>query len=128
MVDQVATAAAHGDRSENAEYIYGKKKLRQIDRRIRFLTKRIEAAEVVDPSCDRGDRVFFGATVVVEDNEGREETLQLVGEDEIEADGHRVSWCSPVGRALLRRELDDEVEVFTPGGIRRLTIVDVRYE
>lgn len=128
MVEQVATAAAHGDRSENAEYIYGKRKLRAIDRRLRFLFKRIESAVVVDPAVDRGERVFFGATVVVEDREGTEETLQLVGEDEIDPDGHRVSWRSPVGRALLGKELDDDVEVSTPGGIRYLTINEVRYE
>ncbi len=127
-VDEVATAAAHGDRSENAEYIYGKKKLRALDRRIRYLTKRLEAAEVVDPTVSRGDRVFFGATVELEDDEGETFTYQLVGEDEIEPESNRLSWRSPVGRALLGRRLDDDVVVATPGGTRELSIVDIRYE
>ncbi|MFT7624618.1 MAG: transcription elongation factor GreB, partial [Myxococcota bacterium] len=108
-VEDVSVAAAHGDRSENAEYKYGKRKLRAMDRRIYFLTKRVQAAEVVDPSVDRGDRVFFGATVVLEDLEGVETTYQLVGEDEIETESNRLSWRSPVGLALLRKRLDDEV-------------------
>ena len=128
MVDQVATAAAHGDRSENAEYIYGKKKLRAIDRRIRFLTKRLEAAVVVDPTIDRGDKVFFGATVVLEDDDGRVQELQLVGQDELDETGTRLSWRSPVGKALLGRDVDDEVPVVTPSGQRVLTILEVRYE
>lgn len=127
VVTEVTDAAAQGDRSENAEYIYGKRRLRQIDSRMRFLRKRLERAVVVDPAVDRGDRVFFGATVVTEDERGEASTCQLVGEDEVDADARRISWRSPVGRALLGRSQGDEVTVETPGGRRRLTIVDVRY-
>jgi len=128
VVQGVADAAAEGDRSENAEYIYGKKRLREIDRKMRFLKKIIDAAVLVDPSEDRGDRVFFGATVVLEDDGGEEATYQLVGEHETDAERGRISYRSPVGRALMRKHLDDEVTVRTPGGPRHYTIVDVRYE
>ena len=128
IVQEVSDAAAQGDRSENAEYIYGKRKLREIDRRLRFLGKRIDAAVVVDPRQKRGDRVFFGATVVVEDEDGEEHTYQLVGQDEIDAPKGRISWRSPIGAALLKKAVDDDVRVATPSGTKRLTIVDVRYE
>jgi len=128
VCQEVSDAAAQGDRSENAEYIYGKKKLREIDRRMRFLGKRIDAAMVVDPAQKRGDKVFFGATVVLEDDDGESTTYQLVGEDEIEAKRGRISWRSPIGAALLGKELDDDVKVKTPSGTRKFTIVDVRYE
>ncbi|MEC7525661.1 MAG: transcription elongation factor GreB [Myxococcota bacterium] len=128
VVQGVADAAAEGDRSENAEYIYGKKRLREIDKKMRFLKKALDAAVVVDPSEDRGDRVFFGATVVLEDDDGGEVTYQLVGEHETDAKRGRISYRSPVGAALMRKNLDDEVRVKTPGGVRTLTIVDVRYE
>ena len=128
VCQEVSDAAAQGDRSENAEYIYGKKKLREIDRRMRFLGKRIDAAMVVDPAQKRGDKVFFGATVVLEDADGDSTTYQLVGEDEIEAKRGRISWRSPIGAALLGKELDDDVKVKTPSGTRKFTIVDVRYE
>jgi transcription elongation factor GreB len=128
VTQEVTDAAAQGDRSENAEYIYGKKRLREIDRRMRFLRKRIEAAVVVDPAIDRGDRVYFGATVVVEDESGKQRTYQLVGEDEIDTEEARISWRSPVGTALLRKNCDDEVTVRTPGGTRKLLIIEVRYE
>ena len=128
VCQEVSDAAAQGDRSENAEYIYGKKKLREIDRRMRFLGKRIDAAMVVDPKQKRGDKVFFGATVVLEDDDGESTTYQLVGEDEIEAKRGRISWRSPIGAALLGKELDDDVKVKTPNGTRKFTIVDVRYE
>ena len=128
VVQEVSDAAAQGDRSENAEYIYGKKKLREIDRRMRFLGKRIDAAVVVDPAQKRGDKVFFGATVVLEDSGGDELTYQLVGEDEIEAARGRISWRSPIGAALLGKTLDDEIKVKTPKGTRSFTIIDVRYE
>ncbi|MCC6998757.1 MAG: transcription elongation factor GreB [Deltaproteobacteria bacterium] len=128
VCQEVSDAAAQGDRSENAEYIYGKKKLREIDRRMRFLGKRIDAAMVVDPKQKRGDKVFFGATVVLEDDDGESTTYQLVGEDEIEAKRGRISWRSPIGAALLGKELDDDVKVKTPSGTRKFTIVDVRYE
>ena len=128
MVQAVSDAAAMGDRSENAEYIYGKRRLREIDRRIRFLEKRLGNVEVVDPRTRRGDRIFFGATVVIEDDDGGTQTLMLVGEDEIDAEGTRVSWRSPVGRALLGKSEGDEVSVETPKGLRHLIVVEVRYE
>ncbi len=128
VVQGVADAAAEGDRSENAEYIYGKKRLREIDRRMRFLKKTLDAAVVVDPREDRGDRVFFGATVVLEDEGGEELTYQLVGEHETDAAKRRISYRSPVGAALMRKSVDDEVTVQTPGGKKRFVIVEVRYE
>ena len=128
VVQGVADAAAEGDRSENAEYIYGKKRLREIDRRMRFLKKTLDAAVVVDPAVDRGDKVFFGAIVVLEDGEGSTLEYQLVGEHETDAARGRISYRSPVGAALMRKSVDDEVKVETPSGQRRLTIVDVRYE
>ena len=127
VVQEVADAAAQGDRSENAEYIYGKKRLREIDRRLRFLQKRLEAALVIDPRERSGDRVFFGATVVL-DEDGSEQTVQIVGADELAPDLGRISYRSPVGAALLGKELDDEVTVTAPGGRRTFVIVDVRYE
>ncbi len=128
VVSTVADAAAEGDRSENAEYIYGKKRLREIDRRMRHLTKIIEAAVVVDPAQNRGERVFFGATVVLEEESGSEVTYQLVGEHETDAAHGRISYRSPVGAALMRRSVDEEITVRTPSGTKRWTIVDVRYE
>ena len=127
VVLEVTAAAAQGDRSENAEYLYGKRRLRQIDSRMRFLRKRIEVAVPVDPATPRGERVFFGATVVLEDEDGRQTRHQLVGEDEVDAASGRISWRSPVGRALIGRSLDDEVRVETPGGVRVLTIAGVEY-
>lgn len=123
----VADAAAEGDRSENAEYIYGKRRLREIDRRMRFLRKIVEAAEVIDPAIDRGDRVFFGATVVVEDEHGATLTYQLVGEHETDAEAGKISFRSPLGAALMRKDVDDEVVVDTPRGKRRITVVEVIY-
>jgi len=129
VVEEVSHAASLGDRSENAEYIYGKRKLREIDRRLEWLGKRLDAAVVVDPREKRGaDRIFFGATVVIEDEEGEEKTVQLVGEDEIDAGSGRISWRSPVGNALLSREEGDSVKVKTPAGVRRITVVSVKYE
>jgi transcription elongation factor GreB len=129
VVEEVAHAASLGDRSENAEYIYGKKKLREIDRRLEWLGKRLDSAVVVNPKDKRGDgRIFFGATVTVEDEDGEEKTVMLVGEDEIDVAAGRISWRSPVGAALLGRREDDEVRVRTPAGVRTLTVVAVRYE
>jgi len=128
VVSAVADAAAEGDRSENAEYIYGKKRLREIDKKMRFLSKAIDAAVIVDPSQDRGERVFFGATVVLEDDMGKRPTYQLVGEHETHAGEGRISYRSPVGAALMGKHLDDEVQVHTPGGVRTLEIVEIRYE
>ena len=128
VVQGVADAAAEGDRSENAEYIYGKRRLREIDRRMRHVTTILDAAVVVDPTQDRGERVFFGATVDLEDPEGRTVTYQLVGEHETDGARGRISYRSPIGAALMRRSTDDDVEVETPNGRRRFTIVAVRYQ
>jgi len=127
VVDEVHYAASLGDRSENAEYIYGKKKLRKIDRRVRWLRKRLEAAQVVDPAIDRGTRVFFGATVVLAYEDGTERRLDLVGEDEIEPEKGRISWRSPIGRAVMRREEGDAVSVKGPEGLIDVEIAEVEY-
>ena len=128
IVDVVHWAASNGDRSENGDYLYGKKRLREIDRRIRFLSKRLEIAQVVDPSEHAGsDQVFFGATVTYVDDEGVERTITIMGIDEAESSAAQVSWISPVARALLRARVGDEVQLPTPGGVRQLEIVDVRY-
>ncbi len=127
VVQDVADAAAQGDRSENAEYIYGKKKLREIDRRIHFLTKRLESATIVPPRADGEERVFFGATVEVEDEEGETLSYQIVGVDEVDVPRGRISWKSPVGRALLGKKVDDTVTVRWHAGERELTIVKIRY-
>ena len=127
IVEEVAYAASLGDRSENAEYIYGKKKLRQIDRRLRWLDKRIDAAELCDPAIDRGDRVFFGATVILAFPDGSERTYDLVGEDEIEADKGRISWRSPIGRAVMRRQEGEVVTLDHLGRSREVEILEVLY-
>jgi transcription elongation factor GreB len=113
VVDEVATAAAEGDRSENASYIYGKKRLREIDRRIRFLTKRLEAARVITETHD-GDLVFFGAWVTVEDEAGARREYRIVGEDEVEPREGRISWRSPLGRALLKKCAGDPISPLSP--------------
>src|ERR1700686_2269376 len=127
VVSDVADAAAQGDRSENAEYIYGKRKLREIDRRIHFLTKRLESAEVVPPR-EGETRVFFGATVEVEDEDGKRATYRIVGEDEIDLARGDVSWRSPLGRALLKQQEGSTVVHRRPSGDVELTVVTVRYE
>ena len=127
VVEEVAAAAAQGDRSENAEYIYGKKRLREIDRRMRFLTKRLESAVVIAPSAQTGDRVFFGALVTVEDLDGKTTRYQIVGEDEIDLSVGRVSWRSPIGRALLKKTTGDDVVLRRPSGDVELTVVSVSY-
>jgi transcription elongation factor GreB len=128
----VAWAAGNGDRSENADYQYNKRRLRQIDRRIRFLQKRIDAAQVVDPAAPRSGRaathVFFGATVVYADSSGAERTVRIVGLDEIDLERHYISWKSPLARALMKSEAGDMVIVHAPGGRTRIEILDVRYE
>src|ERR1700760_168849 len=128
----VAWAASNGDRSENADYQYGKRRLRQIDGRIRFLTKRIEAAEVVDPETPRAGqaatRAFFGATVRYANAAGGERVVSIVGTDEIDLDRNHISWVSPLGRALMRAAEDDEVVLLAPGGTESLTVLEVRYE
>ncbi len=129
MVETVAWAAGNGDRSENGDYIYGKKRLREIDRRIRFLIKRIESAEVVDPERQQGmDQVFFGATVTLEDlEEGGEQTWQIVGVDEADASAGRISWISPLARALIKSREGDVVRFMSPAGPREIEVLTVRY-
>jgi transcription elongation factor GreB len=128
VVDTVAWAAGNGDRSENGDYIYGKKRLREIDRRIRFLTKRLEAAEVVDPARQtRRDQVFFGATVTYENRRGEAHTVTIVGVDEADLEQGQISWVSPVARALLKAREGDRVEVRTPAGPEPLEVVEIRY-
>jgi transcription elongation factor GreB len=127
-VDEVATAAAHGDRSENAEYKYGKLRLRDIDRRIRFLQKRLDAAVVVDPAAQAGEAVVFGAIVEVEDEDGARKRYQLVGEDESDPSAGRISWRSPIGRSLLKRRVGDRVTVKRPAGEIELEIVAIAFE
>jgi transcription elongation factor GreB len=128
VVQVVSWAAANGDRSENGDYLYGKKRLREIDRRIRFLSKRLERSEVVDPARrPKTDQVFFGATVTWANSKGEERTIKIVGVDEVEpAKGH-VSWISPVARALLRAYEGDVVKMRTPGGVEEIAIVKVEY-
>src|SRR5277367_6241732 len=132
VAEMVAWAASNGDRSENADYQYNKRRLRQIDGRIRFLTKRIEAAEVVDPEAPRAGqpetRAFFGATVRYANAAGAERVVSIVGTDEIDLDRNYISWVSPLGRALMKSAAGDSVVLQLPGGIENLTVLDVRYE
>lgn len=129
LVKVVAWAASNGDRSENGDYLYGKKRLREIDRRIHYLGKRLDQSVVVDPAA-RGDtdRIFFGATVDYEDDKGVLHTVAIVGIDEADAARGHVSWVSPVARALLGNRAGDTVKLGTPAGLVNLEIVDVRYE
>jgi transcription elongation factor GreB len=128
VVEVVSWAAGNGDRSENGDYLYGKKRLREIDRRLRFLTKRLEIAEVVDPSRQKNrDQVFFGATVTYVDSQDRERTIRIVGVDEVRHDQGEVSWLSPVARALLKAGVGDSVEVRTPGGIEAIEVLRIDY-
>ena len=129
IVEVVHWAASNGDRSENGDYLYGKKRLREIDRRIRFLTKRLEVAEVVDPLVHAGsDQVFFGATVTYVDQEDATSTITIMGIDEADSGQGQVSWVSPVARALLKSRVGDEVPLPTPGGVRSLEVLEVRYD
>ena len=129
VTNVVSWAAKLGDRSENADYQYGKKRLREIDRRIRYLTKRLEAGEVVDPAIrEDTDQVFFGATVVYSNAEGKENTIRIVGIDEADPSRHYVSWISPIARAFIKAREGDTVTLRTPGGVEELEILEVRYE
>jgi transcription elongation factor GreB len=129
IVEIVAWAASNGDRSENGDYIYGKRRLREIDRRIRFLTKRLDIAEVVDPLRQgENEQIFFGARVTVADIEGIESTYTIVGVDEADAARGRISWISPLARALIKARAGDTVRFQSPVGIREMDIIDVRYE
>jgi transcription elongation factor GreB len=131
IVKVVAWAASNGDRSENADYLYGKRRLRQIDSRIRFLTKRIDAAEVVDPAAPRSgataERVFFGATVVYKDATSHEHTVCIVGVDEVDINRHYISWMSPLARALMKSSPGDRVVLRAPKKNEHLEVVDVDY-
>jgi transcription elongation factor GreB len=128
IVEVVSWAAKNGDRSENGDYLYGKKRLREIDRRIRFLTKRLDIAEVVDPSLHHGhDQVFFGATVTYANQHGDERTITIKGIDESDSTQGEVSWIAPIARALLKAKVGDEVMLQTPGGVERIEVVEVNY-
>jgi transcription elongation factor GreB len=128
VVEVVSWAAKNGDRSENGDYLYGKKRLREIDRRIRFLTKRLDIAEVADPSAHHGsEQIFFGATVTYANERGDERTITIKGIDETDNLAGEVSWVSPIARALLKARVGDEVSLMTPGGLEKLEIVEVQY-
>ena len=128
MVEVVSWAAKNGDRSENGDYLYGKKRLREIDRRIRFLTRRLDIAEVADPSVHHGsDQIFFGASVTYANEQGDERTITIKGVDEADNLKGEVSWISPIARALLKAREGDEVALHTPGGLQRIEVMAVRY-
>ncbi|MDB5999976.1 MAG: greB, partial [Rhizobacter sp.] len=128
VVEVVSWAAKNGDRSENGDYLYGKKRLREIDRRIRFLGKRLDLAEVADPSVHHGnDQVFFGATVTYANQRGEERTITIKGVDESDSSQGEVSWIAPIARALLKAREGDEVTLTTPGGPEKLEVIEVRY-
>ena len=128
VVEVVSWAAGNGDRSENGDYIYGKKKLREIDGRIRFLMKRLDSAVVVDQSRQTNrDQVFFGATVTYVDHEGEEHTIRIVGVDEARMDHGEVSWISPIARALHKAAEGDRVKLRTPAGVKEIEVVEIEY-
>lgn len=128
LVETVSWAAKNGDRSENGDYLYGKKRLREIDRRIRFLTRRLDIAEVADPSLHHGrSQVFFGATVTYANARGEERTITIKGIDEADSLRGEVSWVSPIARALLKAHEGDQVRLGTPGGIEVIDVLEVRY-
>ena len=128
MVETVSWAAKNGDRSENGDYLYGKKRLREIDRRIRFLSKRLDIAEVADPALHHGHtQIFFGATVTYENAQGQRRTVTILGIDEADSLAGEVSWVSPVARAMLKAHEGDELTLATPGGVEHIEIVKVDY-
>jgi len=128
VVETVSWAAKNGDRSENGDYLYGKKRLREIDRRIRFLTKRLDLAEVVEPSLHHGsDQVFFGATVRYGNDRGEERTVRIMGVDEADTAHGEVSWIAPIARALLKARIGDELKVVTPRGLETVEVLAVSY-
>jgi transcription elongation factor GreB len=128
LVETIAWAASNGDRSENADYIYGKRRLREVDRRVRFLSKRIDSAEVVDNAGRDGDRAYFGATVNYRDRAGVERTVSIVGIDEVDPARGRVSWISPIAKALLKACEGDVVTLRTPAGAEEIEVLEVRYD
>ena len=128
IVEMVAWAAGNGDRSENGDYIYGKKRMGEIDRRLRYLSKRLEAAEVVDPAKQKHlKQVFFGATITYADSKGQEKTITVVGIDEADIEKNLVSWISPIARALMKAREGDTVEVRTPGGSETIEVLRISY-
>jgi transcription elongation factor GreB len=129
LVKTISWAASNGDRSENGDYIYGKKRLREIDRRLRYLSKRLDSAVVVDPA-QRGEteQIYFGATVTYMTADGAEQTVSIVGMDEVDPARGRVSWISPIAKALLKKTPGDRVRLATPGGVEDIEVIDVRYE
>ncbi len=127
LVQTIQWAASNGDRSENGDYIYGKRRLREMDRRIRFLGKRLEIAEIIDPVTQQSDRVLFGARVTVKDEEERSRTYRIVGIDETEVSRGEVSWISPIARALLNAKVGDFVTLRTPRGDEELEILKIQY-
>ena len=128
LVETITWAASNGDRSENGDYIYGKRKLREIDRRIRFLSKRIDSAEVVENTGRDPEHVYFGATVTVAGEDGKQRTISIVGIDELDPARGRVSWISPIAKALMKAEVGDVVTLRTPGGAEQIEVVDIRYD
>ncbi len=126
-VTVVTWAASNGDRSENADYQYGKRRLREIDRRLHFLKTKMQDAEVIDPLKISSDKVVFGATVKLENEMGTEVVYQIVGEDEIDIKSGRISWKSPIAKAILGKSVDDEVKVAKPKGDEMMTIIDIKY-
>jgi transcription elongation factor GreB len=128
VVRTVSWAASNGDRSENGDYLYGKKRLREIDKRIRYLTKRLEIVTVVDPTTQKSDRVLFGASVVVVDESGAKRCYRIVGVDEADAGRGHVSWVSPIAKALLQAQVGDVVTLKTPKGDEELEVMEIRYE
>ena len=128
IVEIVSWAAKNGDRSENGDYLYGKKRLREIDRRLRFLTKRLDIAEIADPSIHHGsDQIFFGATVTYATAKGEQRTITIKGIDESDSLAGEVSWIAPIARVLLKAREGDELQLMTPGGLETLEVIEVRY-
>lgn len=127
IVEVISWAAGNGDRSENADYLYGKRRLREIDRRLRYLGKRIDTLQVIDPASQKSDRILFGATVRVADEDGKELTYKIVGIDETEPNRGKISWVSPIGRALLQAQVGDGVTIRTPKGEVELEILQIEY-
>ncbi len=128
VVETVAWAASNGDRSENGDYIYGKKRLREIDRRVRYLTKQLESAEVVDPAKQQSlEKIFFGATVTYRRSDGKEHTVTLVGVDEADLEAGKISWISPVATGLMKSEAGSSVELRSPAGVEMIEVLSVEY-
>jgi transcription elongation factor GreB len=128
VVETVRWAAGNGDRSENGDYIYGKRRLREIDRRVRYLTKRIDTAEIVDPNLQKKlTKIFFGAIITYTKADGTETTIQIVGIDEADLDKNKVSWISPIAKALLKAEVGDVVKLRMPAGVEELEVIEIKY-